>query len=991
VDDAETVSRAAEAYLSADDELTARRVLNAHRGSLGAIEQSAAQAARPTRPGRRRFGWGRRASADAVGPADQVRRRLALLRRAIEIGPTDAFFEAAERQDLPFPRAARSEPDLPDKLDLPAELVSLLLQAFPLDDAHSADAAALQENIAACERVIAHPSFDQLPHYLRVNNLNHAAVARAHLFALIPQADNLERRIELLHDAVNAVDGGDYIAPGLLSNLGIAYEDRYRMTGALADLEESLRARTRSVDEAAIGHDGLVTFLNSQANSLWSASGRLGGDLDRQAASVYERALRWCPPQDPRRPGIESNLADVYLALRQRSIYLLRPKETERYTELAVAHGKNAAEQTPRDSPHYPRHLVFYARALDAAATFLPDEKRREEQAEALRYARLAVDHSPPSSQGHSAVLTQYADLARKTGGVPAETIAGCYREACRRGLEVDPSATIEAARRWAHLARDRSDWAEETQAWSYALRAMQLLFRAQTLRGHQETRLRGFGTIPVEAAQAAARAGMPVEAVLALEQGRAMILSQRLSRELADLGQLEREGHVAGAVRFRSAAAALERLQAQTADLTRGLAGSAGTTGFELSRRQLQAARREYDEAVTAIQELPGHADFLRTVSYADIARAAQAAPIVYLVAARSQGMALRVTAEGEPTIEVLPGLRDNELAEQVRGLLRSYRGGGSDAGTWPDQLDQTCRWLWTTVLGPCFDSGLISGRAVLVPVGQLSLLPLHAAWRAEEAAVGGRRYALDEALLTYAPSAQAVAAAEKRAAGALAHRALAVVDPSPTSAASLPAAAAEAGAATEFFAERSVLRGPAASRQAVLDALAAHQVLHFACHAWADDENPLESALLLANDERLRLSDIIRLTLRNARLSFLSACETAVIGEELPDEMIGLHTALLQAGVPGVVGSLWAVLDESTGLLVARFYERWRKQGLPPPEALREAQKWLRGATNAEIAALTGTGPQRPLGQAAYQLWGSARAHAHPRHWAAFAYTGV
>ena len=175
------------------------------------------------------------------------------------------------------------------------------------------------------------------------------------------------------------------------------------------------------------------------------------------------------------------------------------------------------------------------------------------------------------------------------------------------------------------------------------------------------------------------------------------------------------------------------------------------------------------------------------------------------------------------------------------------------------------------------------------------------------------------------------------------------------------------------------------------MIDALADHQVHHFACHASADTGNPLESALLLAHDERLKLSDIMKLTLLQPRLSFLSACETAIIGERLPDEVIGLHTALMQAGVPGVVGSLWAVLDESTALLVARFYDLWRNHGLSPPEALREAQKWLRDATNAEIESLTSVGPDRQLGDAAYKLWGSARSHAHPLHWAAFAYSGV
>jgi len=973
--DREEVVRAAEGYLSAADELSARRILNAHQDFLWAVEREAVTASRSTRRTR------------------QMRRRLALIRRAAEIGPTDAFFEAAERKDLPFP-LTESKPDTPAREDVPADLVPLLLEAVAAGDPHAiaSSQAALQKLIDAWEKVITDPLFDQASSYMRVNGRNHLLVARTYLFDLNPQIENLDRIIVLLRDSLSAAGGGDYATPGLLNNLGNIYERRYRLTGALDDLEEALRAHNRSVDEVPIGHDGMVAFLNSYANSLWSAYQRMGGpDLARRASIGYERALRWCAEEDSRRPGIESNLADVYADLRMRSIFALRPKDTDRYTRLALSHGKKAVELTRPNSPDYPRHLIYYARALDAAATILPDGKKRKQRSEALRYAGLAMEQSPPHSGEFPFVLAEYAALARKAGGVPPETIAGYYQEACRKGLEVSPSITIAAARAWARAAGDRSAWAEASEAWGYALQAMQLLFRAQTLRGHQETWLREFGAVPVEAALAAARANQSVEAVVALERGRTMILSESLSRELADLDRIEREGHAGEAVRFRRAAAGLGRLQAETADLTRGLVGPSGGTRSEDLRSQLQAARRDYDGAVAAIQGLPGHGDFLRPVSYGDIARASRAAPIVYLLAARDQGMAMRVTAEGEPEIQFLPGMGDTELGAQVSGFMRAYRGRGTDARAWRDQLDQTCQWLWAAVLGPCFESGLIADRAVLVPAGQLSLLPLHAAWRVDEAAIGGRRYALDEALLTYAPSAQAVAAAQRRVAGTPAHGVLAVADPSPVSAPGLPGAAVEADAATEFFAVWITLRGPDATRDAVIGALAGHQVHHFACHASADTGNPLESALLLAHDERLKLSDIMKLTLRQPRLSFLSACETAIIGERLPDEVIGLHTALMQVGVPGVVGSLWAVLDESTALLVARFYDLWRNRGLSPPEALREAQKWLRDATNAEIESLTGAGPDRQLGNAAYKLWGSARSHAHPLHWAAFAYSGV
>jgi CHAT domain-containing protein len=101
------------------------------------------------------------------------------------------------------------------------------------------------------------------------------------------------------------------------------------------------------------------------------------------------------------------------------------------------------------------------------------------------------------------------------------------------------------------------------------------------------------------------------------------------------------------------------------------------------------------------------------------------------------------------------------------------------------------------------------------------------------------------------------------------------------------------------------------------------------------------------------------VRLTLR---LAILSACETGVPGTRLPDEVIGLPTALMEAGVAGVVASFWSVADDSPVRLMAHFHRLWRLEGFAPPEALRRAQIELRD-----------------------------QGYAHPFYWGAFGYTGL
>ena len=79
-----------------------------------------------------------------------------------------------------------------------------------------------------------------------------------------------------------------------------------------------------------------------------------------------------------------------------------------------------------------------------------------------------------------------------------------------------------------------------------------------------------------------------------------------------------------------------------------------------------------------------------------------------------------------------------------------------------------------------------------------------------------------------------------------------------------------------------------------------------HFACHGQQNTKKPLESALLF-HDGQLKVSQIMQQPMPNASLAFLSACETAMGDENLPDEVIHLGATLLFAGFRGVVATMW------------------------------------------------------------------------------------
>jgi CHAT domain-containing protein len=92
------------------------------------------------------------------------------------------------------------------------------------------------------------------------------------------------------------------------------------------------------------------------------------------------------------------------------------------------------------------------------------------------------------------------------------------------------------------------------------------------------------------------------------------------------------------------------------------------------------------------------------------------------------------------------------------------------------------------------------------------------------------------------------------------------------------------------------------------VLSLLPDASFVHFTCHGSQDLVNPLESALLLGDGD-LKVSKIMQNPIQNASLAFLSACETAMGDENVPDEAMHLAATMLFAGFRGVVGTMWSV----------------------------------------------------------------------------------
>jgi len=263
---------------------------------------------------------------------------------------------------------------------------------------------------------------------------------------------------------------------------------------------------------------------------------------------------------------------------------------------------------------------------------------------------------------------------------------------------------------------------------------------------------------------------------------------------------------------------------------------------------------------------------------------------------------------------------------------------------------------------------------KLVLIPHRFLHLFPLHAL-NLTKTAHNNSDCLLDRFPkgVSYAPSCQLLQRAKMRQRPNFSHL-FAIQNPTRD----LTYANLEVQTIQQHFNPQDILIETAA-KKAVIDnnRLSIADCIHFSCHGYFNFENPLLSALLLADcelpppppnpdpnryltlknnktldlKECLTLADIFDLDLRACRLVVLSACETGITDfRSFSDEYIGLPSGFLVAGSPSVLCSLWSVSELSTAFLLIDFYDRL-KRDLTVALALKEAQNWLRTVTKKDL----------------------------------------
>jgi hypothetical protein len=319
------------------------------------------------------------------------------------------------------------------------------------------------------------------------------------------------------------------------------------------------------------------------------------------------------------------------------------------------------------------------------------------------------------------------------------------------------------------------------------------------------------------------------------------------------------------------------------------------------------------------------------------------------------------------------------------------------------PAALRRACDWAGEQVMGPLLDhlEVVVTGtgpqvdgvRLVLVPVGELAVVPWHAARTVGHPS----RYACRRAVIGYAASARQLA--ESLAAPAPAPGVPPVLLASPASSPVLPWASQAALAVRAAVYPTARLLGrlgsgvPVAGSgtgEEVLDALGSGvPLLELACHARSEPD-PQRCVLSLA-DGPLTLERILAHA-RSARargggLVLLSACSSAITRAD-HDEALALASGLLAAGSGAVIGTRWDVGDAAAAVFSVVLNHLLADQRIPDTmTALAAAQRWVLdpdrtplGSAPAWFASLL-AGLSDPDDPAAAVSWAAFAHHGAPR----------
>ena len=547
-----------------------------------------------------------------------------------------------------------------------------------------------------------------------------------------------------------------------------------------------------------------------------------------------------------------------------------------------------------------------------------------------------------------------WADIADKRAGSKTR-IGADYRQSALALLDLRsvPDEYLTIGGSLVDYLQSAKHWTEAGEVYSRLIQAFDVLYDVQFTAEGRARVIAAHPRLHRWAAYVFARIGLPQRAIEVAEQGRARQLSITVSRASIDLRRLQ----------------SLDTSMAEQYDDAirsyRNMLQPVNPTGQQISEPGIESAilaEESIQRIIGQIRLIPEFENFLMPMSVEQICDVGLGSPIIYLVAAPYGCYVLTAKRDTDGSIyvdsESVEGITSTSIAGIVLGDLETGEVGllGAQTNGMPEDALEGALTRAFCHLSPIAsviaEQGRDSDTVILVPTGLLGLVPLHAL-----PLTSSKDAVLDEVVEVHlAPSAAVYSASCHRSARQVQQNLVAIADTDPAH--PLPGSLAEVIEIATLFPSggASIRTGAAASLEWVLDNAAKASHLHLACHGASDISDPDGGRIVLGGGSRLSTRELANRQRLNARVTVASACQTGIYATGAsPDEFVGLASGLLQAGAACAIVSLWPVLDETTPLLMSRFYE-YLNLSLPaaeqrPVTALRAARLWLRTLTSAEL----------------------------------------
>ncbi|KAH9931562.1 CHAT domain-containing protein [Fomitopsis serialis] len=826
--------------------------------------------------------------------------------------------------------------------------------------------------------------------------LGNLAVAYHNRFEATYRLEDIDSAVEMAQRALDAlVDTGDNSPERAmhLASLGNAHMVRAEILLEVQDLHDAIKALNQAVELTPSGLAHLQKRRYNLGNAYSQRYQRLHDPRDVDCAiSEFDASLKLLPEGHADQPLCLSQLAEALTAKFEatssvedidRAIYLSLGaldavkrgdyRRRSMLSHLAKSYiSRFEAFQDPIDLDEAVRR---YEEVMDLAVT---DAEGPDKQGDAMRLARALERRFKykNTSDDIDAAIVNYRLAATTPNGVPWTSFL--------------------AAKYWARAARTRGEDGLAVALHAYGM-AVELLPRVgwigQTIAKRHSQLVAMGSSLATEAVAVAVALGEHRLAIEWLEQARTIVWGQhfklrssfddlrvaapelateldRVSRALDTAGSRDfaPTTDVLGFIRETAVAAGgritadeWKKLQSHLTDLSDFLSSVGARMEVVTARERLAREQRrlaeEWERLVARIRTVPGFEDFLRPRSYSQIMKTVVHSPVVVVNADRLRCDAL-VLMEGRDENQVIhislesftfdhaqrlqSGLSRLLSAQNLRERsTRAARMVPTDPSV--TGIDTILAELWKGVVKPILESLPVAlppaagddlPRLWWCPTGLFASLPLHAAGVYTDDEPGTKLS--DFAIPSYTPTLTPFTLTRRSPSTGEFHGILSV-----SQTATLPNAEIESLRIQEMAQDRSVdcrsLRNEEAVIQAVLDGLDHYGWVHFACHGVQDIEEPTNSHFVL-HDGSLTMLKLIAASCENADFAFLSACQTAMGTEMLPDEAAHLAAGMLAAGFKSVVGTMWSIQD-SVGPIVAEQVYKTLLSGTAEPDSSQAA----------------------------------------------------